>query len=498
MVRKGQIARDASSIRCAVSSAEKTIELDEVLLLGTVLALGLLIFALRRFLEQKREIARRIEAERYVRELAFQDPLTGLANRRQFVDALRVAASSLPAADQSHAVLMLDLNGFKKINDTHGHATGDELLIVVGQRLMASIRPGDLVARLGGDEFIILALHLMGPEAASNIASRIILALSDPIVIGGAEYQIGTGIGIALYPQDGDAPPELLRKADVALYRAKAEHRSAMRFFEKEMDALILEREEIERKLRDAVASDSIEPRFRPSFNLKSGAIVAFEAVPTWMMPDGELIPPERFLPIAEETGLIHAIGIRLLQRACLSAQKWPASTRLSLDILPGQLSSPSMGATILEILSQTGLDPRRLEIDNAENMIVRDLETAKAALAPLRAAGVALTLDHLGTGYSNLSHLRELKPDKVKIDRRFTENLEEAEAETMVRALAGFGQGLGLVVSAEGSASALGQLSLLTSGVEQSQSLADLYSEADVLAHLDAKAFGGKATDRP
>lgn len=455
----------------AVTPADIMIELNEALLLGSVLAVGLLIFAARRYADQRREMTRRIAAERQARELAYQDPLTGLANRRQFEEALRVAIASPPKAGAAHAVLMLDLNGFKQINDTYGHGIGDDVLAIVAQRLLRAVRDGDLVARLGGDEFIILARHLLGPEAAMSIALRILQGLAEPITTGRVRHDIGTGIGIVLLPSDAQTAVEAFRKADVALYRAKAERRSTFRFFEADMDRLVRERDQLERELRRAIELDLIKPRFQPSFDLKTGAVVGFEAVPSWVSSDTGDIRPERFLPLAEETGLIHELGRRVLEHACRAALQWPASVMLSIDILPGQLKDRNLGHTMLRSLRAVGLDPTRFEIEIAESMIVRDLETAKSALGPLRDVGVKVTLDNFGTGYSTLYHMQEFKLDKVKIDRRFIESMDEADAAKIIRALAGLGHGLGLTVSAEGLPGSFGSSSLLSSGVEEGQS---------------------------
>src|SRR6202041_2609921 len=213
-----------------VSVHERTVELDEALLLGGIMALGLLVFSMRRYFEQRREAARRLAAEQLVRTLAFQDALTGLANRRQFDDALKTAAAAPPREGAGHALILLDLNGFKQINDVYGHGIGDQVLTIVAQRLLGVMRDGDLAARLGGDEFAILALHLVGPEAATNVALRVIEALKEPITVGSTRHQIGAGLGISLIPGDATTPEQALRKADLALYRAKEERRSAVRF----------------------------------------------------------------------------------------------------------------------------------------------------------------------------------------------------------------------------------------------------------------------------
>lgn len=466
-----------------VSSAEQTIELDEVLLLGVALTVGLLIFAGRRYIEQRREMRRRQEAERHVRELAFQDPLTGLANRRQFEDALRIAAASPPASGSSHAVLMLDLNGFKKINDSYGHGIGDETLIVVAQRLLGAVRSQDLVARLGGDEFVVLAPHVSGPESAFAIALRIMEALATPIVINAFEHTVGTGIGISLLPNDADTPAEAMRKADVALYRAKAERRSAMRFFETTMDDRVRERDELERALLEAIEGDLIVPLFRPTINLETGTVVGFEVSPSWVGERIGAMEPDRLMAIAEETGVIHTIGLRLLDKACAAASLWPHTVKLSIDLLPGQIQDPKLGDAIGEVLNRHSFAAERLELEIAENIIVADLEGAKSALAPLRAAGVKVTLDNFGTGYSNLYHMQEFAFDKVKIDRRFTDRLGNEDADKVIKALAGLGHGLGLIVSADGQSDFANREALLRSGVEQGQGPGMLVSSKEATA---------------
>ena len=289
------------------------IELDEVLILGGVLTFGLLVFAVRRLHEQQQEMRRRAAAERSARELALRDALTGLPNRRRFDEALKAAVGSPPGADAIHAVMMVDLNGFKEINDVYGHAAGDEALCVVGRRLATAVRDGDMVARFGGDEFAVLALHLAGAEAATGIALRMLEALGRPIVIAGISHDVGAGIGICMMPRQGADAEEVLRRADVALYRAKAEETSALRFFDEEMDRHIRERDELQRALRAAMDAGVIRPLFQPLVDLQTKAVVAFEALPHWER-DGAVVPPERFMSIAEDCGLIHELAERLLR----------------------------------------------------------------------------------------------------------------------------------------------------------------------------------------
>jgi diguanylate cyclase (GGDEF)-like protein len=468
-----------------VSAKALTFELDELMLLGALLMFGLLIFAIRRYVGQKREMSRRISAEHRARELAYQDPLTGLANRRQFSEALDVALKSPAGSDAVHALFMCDLNGFKQVNDIHGHGVGDELLIVVAQRLQQVVRANDLVARLGGDEFAILAQHLMGPEAAATLAQRIISAVGEPIVIGNVRHSIGIGIGISLL--SGETTVESLRKADLALYRAKAERRPAFRFFAEEMDRLIRERDALERQLRDAVSSSSVATSYQPSIELRTGRIVGFEATPRWMDGDGHEIPALRFIPIAEETGLIHALAEQMLRSACTAAASWPAEVRLSVDIYRGQLTDASLAARILRVLEETGVDPHRLELEIPESVLVDNLPGVQQAFGALREAGIRIALDHFGTGYSTLYHLRQFKIDRVKIDRSFVG--DDPDSLKMLSALAGLGRGLGLEVAADGIDSLGNGVDMLGAGIQQAQGgmFGPALSESEALRMIDA-----------
>ncbi|HVG27913.1 MAG TPA: EAL domain-containing protein [Acidobacteriaceae bacterium] len=489
-----------------VTLHQETVELDEALLLGGIMAIGLLGFSVRRYMEQRKESGRRRSAEQHIRTLAFQDALTGLPNRRQFDDALRTAAAALPREGAAHAVLLLDLNGFKQVNDIYGHAVGDQVLSVVAQRLLGCMRDGDLVARLGGDEFSILSQHLAGPEAATNIALRVIEALKEPISAGSTRHQIGAGIGIALIPGDASTPGQALRKADVALYRAKEERRSAVRFFEDEMDKSVQEREWLMQELRVAVAQETIQVFFQPSVNMRSKRIVSFEALPRWVHPSMGEIGSDRFIPIAEESGLIYELADQILRQACAAAAQWPDDVVLSVDVLASQLKDRKLKSRVLEILRLTGLPPHRLEIEITESTLVRNLEAAQEILGGLRDAGVRIALDNFGTGYSSLYHIRNFKMDKIKIDSSFIHGmLAETETADVVRALVGLGQGLGVTIAADGIQDFDQQASLLRSGCEFGQGF--LYSgpvsaeeSVDVVsgAHLSYRISDGLPPGAP
>lgn len=378
---------------------------------------------------------------------------------------------ALPGTGATHAIFLLDLNGFKQVNDVHGHGIGDELLISVAQRLLAVVRDIDLVARLGGDEFAILAQHLNGSEAATNIALRIIASLEEPVEAGANKHQIGTGIGIALIPGDAATLHEALRKADVALYRAKTERRSALRFFEQGMDRRVRERDQLERELRLAIAHDIIRPFFEPVVNLSDRRIVGFEAVPRWFHSSFGEIPPERFIPIAEDNGSIHVLSEQLLKHACNAALRWPADVVLAFNLFPSQLRDRDLKSRIVSVLKQTDLCPNRLEIQITERALVDDLEAAQDTLGSLRESGIKIVLANFGTGYSSLYHLRNFRLDKIKIDRSFVESWEATqESSKIINALVGLGHGLGLTVSADGIASPDQGVSLRNTGCEQGQ----------------------------
>lgn len=463
---------------------EKAIQFQEMIALGVLFVAVVGFLAFQQMMAQEHEIARRIAAERRAHELAHTDPLTGLANRREFERALRTRIATPAGAEGVHAVLTLDLNGFKKVNDLYGHPEGDDLLVVVAKRLSAAMREGDLLARMGGDEFAILAHHLAGPEAATSITNRIIKALEPPIRLGPNQHVIGAGIGIALIGREGSHPDDLLRKADIALYRAKAEKRSVARFFEENMDQQSRERAILERDLATAIGTDALRPWYQPVVNLRTGEIVGLEALARWRHPALGDIPPDRFIPIAEDCGLIRELSDHLLRCACDDARAWPNHVVLSFNISPEQLRDATLGLRILRILGSSGFPPHRLEIEITESAIVRDIEAAKEVISSLRGAGVRIALDDFGTGYSSLYHLRSLKFDKLKIDRSFIESLEgQEESAIIVRALTGLGHGLGLTITGEGIETADQRDVLLGQGCDQGQGF--LFSRALPADHV-------------
>ncbi|MDB5439908.1 MAG: hypothetical protein JWM33_2335 [Caulobacteraceae bacterium] len=449
---------------------KETIELDEMMLLSLMVMAGVLFYTWRRAVEHKREAEHRRAAEREVLCLALQDPLTGLPNRRQFDGALKTALASAPTAPMAHAVFLLDLNGFKKINDVYGHPVGDQALIHVGSRLMRAVRDGDLVARLGGDEFAILARNVSGVEGATTIALRIIESITPPVNIDGIRHQVGAAIGVALSPQDGASGEELLRKADVALYRAKKEGRSAVRFFEEHMDASLRERAALENALGAAIENDSLTVDFLPTSSIGGESISGFEALPRWIGPSG-LIEPERFLPIAEEAGLLAQASEQLLRKACAAAKTWPNHVRLAFNLPSPLLLDSGFGLRILSVLSGTGLSPTRLDLEIDEGALIREAAAAQPLLRALRQAGISIVADHFGTGYSDLQNLHRMRIDRVKIDRSFIAAMAtDRQAAVIVRALIGIGKGLDLSIVADGVTTSEQRESLQAQGCNSAQ----------------------------
>jgi diguanylate cyclase (GGDEF)-like protein len=456
----------------------KTIDFTEALTFMGLLCVGLLYLAAHHIQRLKREVDQRMAAEHQARILAFHDALTNLPNRRTFDLELGKAVSSLPGGGGAHAVFMLDLNGFKRINDVYGHHAGDDVLIGVAHRLQAAVRSGDLVSRFGGDEFAVLTTHLQGAEEATSIAMRMIRSLEEPITVGSIKHTVGLGIGIAMIPHDGESAEELVRKADIALYRAKSGGGSAMCFFAPEMDAHIRERTALERKLRAAIEAEVIEPYYQPQFDLKTNEIVGFEALARWH--DGSLgdVPPDRFIPVAEECDLIDQLSEQLLRKVCADALKWPSNIRVSFNISPRLFRNRTFGLRVMAILGETGLAPGRLELELTESALVRDLPAVKETLGALRSAGVRLALDDFGTGYSSFYHLRNLPVDRIKIDRSFIETIiSQPGSSELVQAMLGLGHGLGMMVTAEGIEQPDQLAALLSQGCREGQGF--LFGEA-------------------
>jgi diguanylate cyclase (GGDEF)-like protein len=426
-------------------------EVDDIVTVTFLMSVALVIYIWRRMNDLAIEVKARRAAEAAAQRLARHDPLTGLPNRRFFNEKLDDALHNIVADGRRGALLMLDLDGFKAINDVHGHAIGDKALIEFAERVAAQAK-GALVARVGGDEFAIVLPRILSLDEPTGLARRITTTSADPFVIAGVETALGVCIGIAIAPDDGTNADELVRRADLALYRAKAEGRSATRFFEQAMDAHVERRSVIERELRSAIAAKAIDVHYQPLVHLDGGRIIGFEALARWHSPVLGRVMPNVFITVAEECGLIDRLGDQLLRKACAEALNWPDDLTLAFNISPLQLRNATLGLRVLNILAETGLPASRLELEITESAIVGDAVLAQRQIDELRAAGVRIALDDFGTGYATMSQLLAFRFDKIKIDRSFVNELGGKEgSEVVVRAIIGLAKGLGLVTTAEG-----------------------------------------------
>lgn len=396
--------------------------------------------------EQRRSEAR-------VAHMAQHDALTDLPNRVLLRDRLEQALSITRRGGPHLAVLMLDLDRFKEINDTLGHPTGDALLQAVAARLCTCIRDTALIARLGGDEFAVIE-HMSKPVAeAAALAERIKRALSEPFDLGDHQVITGTSIGIAVAPTDGINSDQILKAADLALYRAKSSGRGTFHFFEPELDQRMHARRNLERDMRHALVSGEFELHYQPFVDLKSGDISGLEALLRWHHPQRGLVSPAEFIPLAEETGLIVPIGEWVLRTACAEAAKWPADLKIAVNLSPAQFRSKELVPVVFGALAASGIGSQRLELEVTETAIMHDSEAVFAALGQLHKLGVRIALDDFGTGYSSLSFLQKFPFDKIKIDRSFVNELLSAKEDSrlIARAVVKFAVSLGKTTTAEG-----------------------------------------------
>jgi len=391
-------------------------------------------------------------AQAQIAYMARHDALTGLPNRTVFQDELEHALRRTQRGEQV-AVLCIDLDHFKPVNDTLGHPVGDALLKQVAERFRQCVRETDTVVRLGGDEFaIVQAGTYEQPADSTSLARRLIEAVAAPYEINGHQIVVGASIGVSIAPADGIDPVQLLTNADLALYRAKADGRSTYRFFEAGMDARARARRLMETELRAGLGRKEFELHFQPIHDVASGTILAFEALVRWRHPDRGLVPPAEFISIAEETGLIVPLGAWVLHEACRCAAGWPKDVHVAVNLSPVQFKDRALTATVMEALSASGLSPQRLELEITESVLLNESETTLATLHALRNIGVHISMDDFGTGYSSLSYLRSFPFDKIKIDQSFVRDLSSCEeSRAIVRAVTGLGKSLAIRTTAEG-----------------------------------------------
>jgi diguanylate cyclase (GGDEF)-like protein len=408
------------------------------------------------------DITERRRTEARMAHLAHHDALTDLPNRVLFRKRLEDALTSARRGE-GLALLCLDLDQFKAVNDTLGHPVGDLLLRAVAVRLVERTRETDIVARLGGDEFAVVQ-SIDRPSEVAGLADRLIEMFDTPFEVAGHQIVIGTSIGIAFAPQDGVDGDELLKKADLALYRAKVDGRGICRLFHAEMDAEMQARRRLELDLRKALRARQFELFYQPVVDLHAGAVAGFEALLRWRHPERGLVSPASFIPLAEEIGLIVQIGEWVLREACATAASWPGDIRVAVNLSAAQFKSPDLVATVSEALREGGLLPDRLELEITETVMLQDTDATMATLHQLRALGAGIAMDDFGTGYSSLSYLRRFPFDRIKIDQSFVRELSsKRDCGAIVRAVAALSRELGMATTAEG-VETREQLALLTS----------------------------------
>jgi diguanylate cyclase (GGDEF)-like protein len=397
------------------------------------------------------DITDRQRAEERIVHMARHDALTDLPNRTMLRERLEYELKRVKRGD-CLAVLCLDLDHFKGVNDTLGHPVGDELLKVVAERLRRCIRESDTVARLGGDEFAIIMTNMNDPSDAVVLAKRIRESITRAYDLEGHQILADISIGVSIAPADAVEADLLLKNADMALYGAKSDGRGTYRFFEPEMDARMKARRELEMDLRKALANSEFELHYQPLVNLRDNEIVAFEALLRWNHPFRGLISPAEFIPISEETGLIIPIGEWALRQACKEAANWPADIKVAVNLSPVQLKSRNLTDSVVDALACSGMPASRLQLEITETVLMQNTFNTLSTLQKLRLLGVQIALDDFGTGYSSLSYLRSFPFDKIKIDRSFIQDLAKgAEPLAIVNAVAGLAKNLNMISTAEG-----------------------------------------------
>lgn len=445
------VDNDAFELMVEYMHAHEDWDLDEIFL--AVVGVGILgfIYAIRRHREARNELKKREAAEGDTRWIAHHDVLTRLPNRRflaEFTD--RIDTMSKSEERPSYAVYSIDLNGFKKANDLLGHAGGDELLRKVATRLK-SLVSAELIFRLGGDEFLVVVDTANYPNVL-ELAEEICNAVSKSTRIGGIHAQVGASIGISLFPKDANNLSDVVCYADAAMYSAKSHSGKNIQKFDASMHKILLERAAIETDLRLAIENNDIIPYYQPLVELASGQIWGFEALARWKRPGHGFVSPEQFIELSEDMGLITKLSEQLLIQSCQDAKSWPAEMVLSFNLSSLQLVDNIVGLRIIKSLADSGLHPKRLEIEITESAIVEDFAKTTKLLQGLREAGVKIALDDFGTGYSSLSHLSKIQFDRIKIDRSFINDFESDKKQFhIVKAIIELGRGLDLLTTAEG-----------------------------------------------
>ena len=393
------------------------------------------------------------QADRHIRYLAHHDILTGLSNRARLMEKLERAVATLSPPGKMVAVHFIDIDRFKEVNDILGHDGGDHLLSTLGQRLKELTRAGDLVARLGGDEFVVVQTDIFDKGAVEDYAHRVASALSMPLHFKDEEINPRVTIGVAMAPVDGDTPARLLKSADIALYNGKAAGRNCIRFFSPDMDETMLKRLRLEKMIRDAIAFNRIVVHYQPIYEAKDKRLTGFEALVRLPAPDGSLMPPSSFIPVAQEMRILDKLGERVLREACRTAATWPSHLTVAVNLSAAQFESGVFYDTVVAALKESRLAPERLELEITETLLLGDSQQTFAQLQKLKSLGVSIVMDDFGTGYSSLRYLWQFHFNKIKIDRSFMQSFgtSSGNAETVVKTIIALGRELKMRVTIEG-----------------------------------------------
>ncbi len=445
-------------------------------------------------------------SQEHASRLAHYDSLTGLANRFQMSQALEKILSSPQAMNRACAVILLDLDRFKQINDTVGHPAGDALLTQVAQRLQRTVARMGQIGRLGGDEFKIIVPGRMEPPQLGELAADIIRALSQPFSIDGQQVVIGASVGIALAPDDGSTSEELIRNADLALYAAKDGGRGRYHFYAQNLHAAAEARAQMERELRDAIAQGDLQLFYQPTVSLAAETITGFEALLRWRHPTKGWIPPQSFVEIAEDSGLIAQIGEWAIRTACRDAAVWPEEVRVAVNVSPLQFANPQLPAIVTSAIAAAGIDPERLELEITESVFLNDSDGTDTMFAALKRVGVRLALDDFGTGYSSLGYLKKAPFDKIKIDRSFVRGATQPGSRNgaIIASITSLARTLGMETTAEG-VETLDELELVrrhgcthVQGFIYGRPIDHADTTARVAAGLEVEASGPKSARAP
>jgi diguanylate cyclase (GGDEF)-like protein len=426
---------------------------DRILTTALLLNIALMLFGWRRYCDLAREVVERTEAEERARTLAAKDPLTGLLNRRSLNEAGATLLAEAEERRKNVAMLMIDLDHFKTINDLHGHLAGDKLLRAAADAIVRALPSSAIAARLGGDEFACAFLYDLGnPGIVDSIAERIVTRLSEPFDLDGVHAHVSASLGIARSDIDCASVDALMRRSDIAMYAAKKGGQNRFTWFDSSMERELHARNSIEAGLRIGIPKGEIVPYYEQQIELETGRLLGFEVLARWEHPTRGVVAPDLFIPIAEECGLIADLSMSVMRQAFEEARGWDSSLSISVNIAPGQLRDPWLAQKIVKLLVETGFPPERLEVEITESSLFENLGLAQSIVGSLKNQGIRLALDDFGTGYSSLAHLRALPFDRIKIDKSFVMAMDgNTESAAIVDAITKLGGSLGLPITAEG-----------------------------------------------